>query len=168
MAAADEVKIRVKISSAGQEVHDLVMPYTSNVAALRVEIGQQGFALVDSRTGNVLEDSVLLGGLVDSMGEVRLEMLPMSVEVVSPAAGGKQARRAPSASRKVRSKNAGTAAVSVLSIIGGIAVLFVVWKIYSWYRTWKKAKQAEMVPASAPGAESGSAPPQAVAKAQDK
>jgi hypothetical protein len=165
MSSAEEVHIRVLVTSNGEQAYDVLIGYTANVAALRKEIGQSGFALVDSRTGNVLDDSVLLGGLVDSAGEVRLEMLPMAVEVVNAAAGRKGRKGSGSGSRpSAKSANAGTTAVTILAVIGGLTLAFVAWKIYSWFRAKKSAQLTQDVPANAQGAEKASAPPQAATK----
>lgn len=159
---SDDVQIRVLVTSNGEQAYDVIIGYTANVAALRKEIGQEGFALVDSRTGNVLDDSVLLGGLVDSAGEVRLEMLPMAVEVVKAAAGPRGRKGSPRRARAPSAKSAGvgTTAVTILAVIGGLTVAFVAWKIYSWFRAKKGAQLTQDVPANAPGADRASAPPQ--------
>jgi hypothetical protein len=163
MATASDVQIRIKVSSEGEVKHEVLMPYTSNVAALRTQIGQEGLGLVDRRTGNVLDDSVLLGALVDSLGEVHLEMLPMPVEVIQAQ------RSAPSGRRKMKrrasAKSVGSTSVSILAVIGGLAVAFVLWRLYSMYQTWRTAAKTEVIPANSPAAETASAPPSAASPA---
>jgi hypothetical protein len=149
--ADQPIRIRILVHVDGEVRHDIILPADATIAEVRNEIGESALALVDSESGNVLADSMLLSMLVSSKGELHLDLLPGVV----PRAGAASEPRKTSFTDRV---------LGLLTTIGFLTIVYFGFKAFHKFKAWRenaKSPTVSATPAPAPGVAPASPPPAA-------